>query len=164
MSRLLCCVRGEGEDRGKGNAIKEGDYLLPGGEWDPSISSSPSRISKNHGRTESELSRSSRTTNSSIRSFLSKRFGRHSGRSQASASSVENLAAGDYQPPPLVPSKTLPTFEEFKLLKTVGRGAFGKASALFCCASSCYELITRFWRPDLNLPRTSNHTLFCDCR
>ena len=134
MSRLLCscCTSGEEDERKK---ARENDYLLPGGEWDPSLSSSPSSRGSVRvlDRTDSERSDSSRTTNTSrggsIRSFLTRRFGRgfSRSRSQASAASVENLSSGDYQPPPLVPSRTLPTMDEFKLLKTVGRGAFGKA-------------------------------------
>lgn len=132
MSRLFCCVKGE---RGEKAAVKEEDYLLPGGEWDPSLSASPSRSTALPPSNQATKTRvhtdSGASTRSSIRSFFSRKFGRGSGRSRAStAASTENLVAGggEYQPPPLVPSKTLPTVEEFKLLKTVGRGAFGKVS------------------------------------
>lgn len=133
MSRLLCCVGGEEGDRGgkaRGpGSVKESDYLLPGGEWDPSISSSPLRtVAHHHGpAARSDSTASDRTTSSSVRSFLSKRFRRKSRHSETSnrANSVADNNGG-YLPPPLVPSKTLPTIDEFKLLKTVGRGAFGK--------------------------------------
>ena len=35
---------------------------------------------------------------------------------------------GLYKPPAIVPSQVLPSYEDFKLLRTVGRGAFGKVS------------------------------------
>ncbi len=125
MSSLICCVKGNGDGRGRRGQVPTGDYLLPGGEWGPSNSSSPSRIATPRGggsspyHTDSSGSRGSRNR---FTSFLSRRFG--SRRSEHFKGPEES--AGNYQPPPLLPTRTLPTYDDFKLLKTVGRGAFGK--------------------------------------
>ncbi len=111
-----CCCYADVEDKGRtvpNASITEEDYLLPGSEWDPSIS------------TASSVHQT--TTRRSWRTGLLKRRSRARGGSGSSTSSAGN---GDYVPPhvPPTPSRTLPTFEEFKLLKTVGKGAFGKVS------------------------------------
>ena len=127
MSGLLCCARfNTGEE---GERKTEGDYLLPGGEWDPSISSRASSIASSRSNRVSETSTSSGR-------FWTKR-GRRGKRSSRNStnSSLEAQSPGEYQPPPLVPSRTLPTIEEFKLLKTVGRGAFGKVGVCACRAA-----------------------------
>ena len=98
--RDLCCgcACATEEKDGRTQSVAEEDFLLPGGEWDPSLSHV-----------------SSRSTRSSTRA-------KHSVRSKRNQSD----AAGDYVPPPVPAAKTLPTFDEFRLLKTVGKGAFGK--------------------------------------
>ena len=79
--------------------MTEEDFLLPGGEWDPSISTA-----SNRSKRSIKLRKSKNRSNSD------------------GASDV-----GSYDPPPFVPScRKLPTFEEFRLLKTVGKGSFGK--------------------------------------
>ena len=127
MSVLCCgCLR----DDDKRKAVAGGGYLLPGGEWDPSLYS-PKPVVTGRSIHDSSGDPFSKT-NSSVRSFLSRKLRRKRSSlySQTTQSDGGGGAGeggrGDYQPPPLVPSKTLPTFEEFKLLKTVGKGAFGK--------------------------------------
>lgn len=120
MSKLLCCLRSP-KPSSDNAPLPDGDYLLPGGAWDPSISTSPSRFSRRTPRSRG----SSRTSNSSIRSFWSRRF---RGSSKGNLDS-NTTGRGDYQAPPMVPSKTLPNSQDFRLLKTVGRGAFGKVNA-----------------------------------
>lgn len=129
MSALGCCARSPGAkgSRGSVNAPPEGDYLLPGGAWDPALSSPPS--SRSRGSTK--RSRVSTRTNytSSIRSFWSKRFrGTRSSQDEVEGNLPEAEGSGEYQAPPMVPSKTLPVIKDFKPLKTVGRGAFGKVN------------------------------------
>ena len=134
MSSLICCcARGEGTGKGKREDVDGEDYLLPGGEWDPSVSTSPSRIA-NSSRGGSQRSQHRPNSvgsrggsgRSRFTSFLARQF-RGSRSSQRSRVEADGGAAGgDYQPPPLQPSRSLPTYEEFRLLKTVGRGAFGK--------------------------------------
>ena len=95
----MCCCAGSSEDRKRRKSEKEAsDYLLPGGKWDPS-----------HSRS---------------RSWWSNRGSKTSQKSY----SIEENRVGEYEPPTVPPSRTLPTFEEFRLLKTVGRGAFGKVN------------------------------------
>ncbi len=109
MSSLICCARSKTKgDREFRRVLSDGDYLLPGGEWDPSLSVHPTSAEHKGSRFN-------------VRSLLSKRINRGN-----SAASLDLQGSGEYQPPPLQPSRTLPTMEEFKLLKTVGRGAFGK--------------------------------------
>lgn len=153
MSTLCCCCCTQGDSE---KGVPEVDYLLPGGAWDPNISasasaSSPIRTtnrslgdaassSHHHSSSSSRAGRISAggkasSYSSSLRSFWTKRF-RSSRSSQSSRAGREGYvgggddAGGDYQPPPVVPSKTLPTCEDFKLLKTVGRGAFGKVGKM----------------------------------
>ena len=106
---ICCCVSGNKESDliASTKSHTDHDYLLPGGEWDPSLSTPPSQ------------------------SHSSKK--RHSTKELANSLERDGL----YQPPALVPSPTLPTFDDFKLLKTVGRGAFGKVSllCLYICTS-----------------------------
>ena len=86
------------------NSVTDGEYLLPGGEWDPSISTASNRSTR------------------SMRSNWSARL-----RRSKSDRSSDIVSDGNYSPPPFVPhSRKLPTFEDFRLLKTVGKGAFGK--------------------------------------
>lgn len=124
MSNLCCGCLGKKEN-------ESSDYLLPGGAWDPSLSqSTASNRSRHSTRSAASVAsikqRPSNSSLSSIRSLLS--GGGWRGRLNRTQSSNEDLESnrGDYQPPPLVPSRTLPTIEEFKLLRTVGKGAFGK--------------------------------------
>ena len=95
---------GEEDEAGYRN---ESDYLLPGGEWDPSLSAS-----------------------------VAKRRSRRSrgGRAGDSGSFADNGAGGEdseslYTPPEVPGATSVPKFEDFKLLKTVGKGAFGKVLA-----------------------------------
>lgn len=98
IRRILCCVSKNKEPEiTRDRAISDEVFLLPGGEWDPSLSRSNSRGFKR----------------------LNTKSGHYRDQSERD---------GLYQPPTVAPSKVLPTFEDFKLLKTVGRGAFGKAS------------------------------------
>lgn len=105
--RALCCgcACATGTKEGGPQSGPEEDFLLPGGEWDPSLSHASSRSS-----------RSSTRGKSSIRSRIVR----------ADSDGQSGAAAGDYVPPPVPAAKTLPTFDEFRLLKTVGKGAFGK--------------------------------------
>ena len=86
------------------NSVTDGEYLLPGGEWDPTISTASNRSTR------------------STRSNWSARL-----RKSKSDRNSDIVSDGNYSPPPFVPhSRKLPTFEDFRLLKTVGKGAFGK--------------------------------------
>lgn len=108
MSLLCSCLRGE-ED---GEMYKnEADYLLPGGEWDPSVSASVrERSSRRRG---------------AARSRNSGRSGSNRGGSVGDDGAEDD--SGSFYSPPEVPGATsIPRFQDFKLLKTVGRGAFGK--------------------------------------
>jgi len=139
MTSLLCCKCAEKNTTGFGTST---NYLLPGGEWDPNVSSSAasdrsrasnvSAASRGRGR-----HRSSKSSLKSIRSLLT--GGGWRGRQNRARSSFDDLnssgSKGEYQPPPLLPSKTLPTIDEFKLLRTVGKGAFGKVC--FFCVWMC---------------------------
>ncbi len=110
---LCCCVSGNKESDFITSTTKshtDHDYLLPGGEWDPSISVPPN------------LSHSTKKKKNSTKELFN---------------SLER--DGLYQPPAVVPSPTLPTFDDFKLLKTVGRGAFGKVSLCSMLALFCYK-------------------------
>ena len=115
MSRrryLLSCIGCCNPDTKDGpqttaNSVPDGEYLLPGGEWDPSHSTGSNRSSR------------------STRSNWSARL-----RRSKSDRSSDIVSDGKYSPPPFVPhSKKLPTFEDFRLLKTVGKGAFGKVQS-----------------------------------
>lgn len=114
MSRWVCCCGDSSSSdhpgRGQINSI-ENDYLLPGSSFDHSASSSQ----------RSRLGWSSR--NSSKK--------KHASKKPAVTHSVVGLDSpgGDYEPPVVPPTQKLPTYEEFRLLKTVGRGAFGKVCA-----------------------------------
>ena len=101
------CLRGEEEEEGYRH---EADYLLPGGEWDPSLSG-PSKDSPRRSR------------------------GRSRGRGRRSRDRDGRVAddgteseSGSFYTPPEVPwaVSSPPSFQDFKLLKTVGKGAFGK--------------------------------------
>ena len=99
---MCCCVskNEEPESITRQRTISDEVFLLPGGEWDPSLST---------------VSRSStKVTPRGIRRVVSK-----TGRDQSERE-------GLYQPPAVLPSRDLPTFDDFRLLRTVGRGAFGK--------------------------------------
>lgn len=136
MSRFLCCCLQDGDEK----KVTDGDYLLPGGDWDPSLSSSPLAVrtdSRRQSPSESSARHLSYNTSSSVRSFLTRRWrGKKSSRYSQTPQPDGDGGRGEYQPPPLVPSKTLPTFDEFKLLKTVGKGAFGKV----CCTYLCIHI------------------------
>ena len=117
---LCCCCGGcakggeDGADHGG-----EADYLLPGGEWDPSVSAMVGR--SQHNRTRGQRRRHGSDPKS-------KEFG-DTGES-----------AGAYVPPEVPGSTSLPTFQDFKMLKTVGKGAFGKVRrkvSLLCFPASC---------------------------
>ena len=131
MSWWVCCCadstsRDGGVARGQINTV-ESDYLLPGStQWDPSRSSS------NKSRPWSSLKRSSKNKDNSKKSTVT-----HSEVGLDSPS-------GDYQPPLVPPSQKLPSFEEFRLLKTVGRGAFGKVT--FQYESNRFFQPTRCWK------------------
>ena len=96
-----------GEEEDEAGYRNESDYLLPGGEWDPSLSSSVVK----------RRSRRSR--------------GRDSGGASGSGSFGDKGAGGEdseslYTPPEVPGATSVPKFQDFKLLKTVGKGAFGK--------------------------------------
>lgn len=83
----------------------ESDYLLPGGEWDPSLSASVKPRSRRN------------------------RGGRSGGGGGSFADDGEagEESRGSFYVPPEVPGATSTAkFQDFKLLKTVGKGAFGK--------------------------------------
>ncbi|CAI8043945.1 Protein kinase 2 [Geodia barretti] len=108
LRRLFsCCCSCMGEEEDEAGYRNESDYLLPGGEWDPSLSSSVVK----------RRSRRSR--------------GRDSGGASGSGSFADNGAGGEdseslYTPPEVPGATSVPKFQDFKLLKTVGKGAFGK--------------------------------------
>ena len=129
MSGLLCC-KCLGGDKKKLDV--SADYLLPGGEWDPSLSTpdkSRSR-SSNSSTSNARQHRQSNSSRISIRSLLTGGGWRGRLKREQSSKEEDGQSKGDYQPPPLIPSKTLPSIEEFKLLRTVGKGAFGKVCLL----------------------------------
>lgn len=132
--RWCCCCCVEAEEKEwtvPTTSVTEEDYLLPGSEWDPSISTASSRHStRSHTRQ---------------RQGLLRRRNRSRG---SSGSSIDGSSNGDYVPPrvPPTPSRTLPTFEEFRLLKTVGKGAFGKVRANLRVAT-----------PPALIPNTASH-------
>lgn len=97
------CVRGEDET----DHANEEEYLLPGGEWDPSLSRSNSR------------------------SKLSRRKG-----SRTNAES-EVGGVGAYIPPQVPGATSLPKFQDFRMLKTVGRGSFGKVAYMHVHIRDC---------------------------
>ena len=96
------------------------DYLLPGSRFDPSVSEN----------------------GSSFRSKL--RWGNWQGSKNKPGykkPSVTHSVVGmdspcEYEPPSVPASQKLPTYEEFRLLKTVGRGAFGKVCTVDTRATS----------------------------
>ena len=55
------------------------------------------------------------------------------GSSVWSSRTSTRSTTGNYEPPPVPPTKTLPSFDDFRLLRTVGRGAFGKVRVVFHC-------------------------------
>lgn len=118
------------------NIVSSEDYLLPGGEWDPSVfSSSGHRAARGSRRGITRSGNGSRTSRkkSSLREFWTRRFNRSRGSRFSHAASEEfGTAGGVYQPPEAPASRTLPTLQEFRLLKTVGRGAFGKVGVPPC--------------------------------
>ena len=143
MTSLLCCNCAEKKNSFGGSSTH---YLLPGGEWDPGSSVVSDRSRATNASTSSSARgqgrhRSSKSSLRSIRSLLT--GGGWRGRLNRARSSFDDLdgntnsSKGDYQPPPLMPSKTLPTIDEFKLLRTVGKGAFGKVCCF--CACACTE-------------------------
>ena len=106
---MCCCsdTSTDGAGRGQTNVV-ERDYLLPGSSWDSTSTSG---------------------------SFKSSVWGSLRGSKKKAASKKPAVThtevgldspTGNYEPPAVPPSQKLPTFEEFRLLKTVGRGAFGK--------------------------------------
>ena len=112
MSRWICCCSDgtsgtDGVARGQINTV-ESDYLLPGSAWDSTSSSG-----------------SSKSVWGSLRGRGSKNKGTNK-KPSVTHSEVGLDSPGDYEPPAVPPSQKLPAFEEFRLLKTVGRGAFGK--------------------------------------
>ena len=114
MSRWVCCCGDSSSDhpaRGQINSI-ENDYLLPGSSFDEGSSSG--------GSQRNRLGWSGRNSSKNKNKYASKK--------PAVTHSVVGLdsPSGDYEPPVVPPSQKLPTYEEFRLLKTVGRGAFGK--------------------------------------
>jgi hypothetical protein len=109
MSRWMNCCGDSSTDhpgRGQINSI-ENDYLLPGSSFD-STTSSRSRLgwSSRHSSKKKYASKKPAVTHSVV--------------------GLDSPSGGDYEPPAVPPSQKLPTYEEFRLLKTVGRGAFGK--------------------------------------
>lgn len=92
-------------------------FLLPGGQWDPSLST----ISKSSTRV---------TPPRGLRRVLSK-IGRDQDQSERE---------GLYQPPAVLPSRVLPTFDDFGLLRTVGRGAFGKVINICVCVTTTLHI------------------------
>ena len=123
--RWNCCFNPGTKEGGRETArsVTDEDYLLPGGEWDPSLS----------GSTASRLSVQSRNfTKSKSRRPWTK-----------SRNRVSTDGNGSYEPPHVPPSRTLPTFDEFRLLKTVGRGAFGKVGR----ASRTHPLLSLYTLP-----------------
>ena len=116
--RLCCCcgLCAKGEEDGADHG-GEADYLLPGGEWDPSVA--VVRRTQ-HNRTKGQRRRQGSDTRS-------KEFG-DTGES-----------AGAYVPPEVPGSTSLPKFQDFKMLKTVGKGAFGKVrrNTLLRLPASC---------------------------
>lgn len=108
MSRWMCCCGDTGNEgvarRGQINT-SDNDYLLP---------SSAKRNSKGVSSVWGSLSRGSKNKGSDKRSTVT-----HTEVGLDSPS-------GEYEPPAVPPTQKLPSFEEFRLLKTVGRGAFGK--------------------------------------
>ena len=105
---LCCCVSAnkESDITTSTRSLTDEDYLLPGGEWDPSVSVRKS----NHSRKK------------------------HKELFSSTTSTERDGHLGLYQPPAIVSAQVLPTFEDFKLLRTVGRGAFWKGlNALISC-------------------------------
>lgn len=89
------CVRGQDET----GHVSEEEYLLPGGEWDPSLSKSTNRHSKSSRRKGSKLN---------------------------TEESSEVRDTGSYIPPHVPGATSIAKFQDFRMLKTVGRGSFGK--------------------------------------
>lgn len=125
MSRWWVCCCGDSNGgvndaatRGQINTV-EGEYLLPGSEWDTSRSGS---------------------VWSSFRGSRKKGKKKGSDKKPLITHSVVGLdsPSGDYEPPAVPPSQKLPAFDEFRLLKTVGRGAFGKVR-LVCISLFVYR-------------------------
>ena len=77
----------------------EVEYLLPGGEWDPNLTGSTKRNSTRSRKGSGQVS---------------------------SDGAAENGGACAYVPPEIRGTTSLPKFQDFKMLKTVGKGAFGK--------------------------------------
>lgn len=110
--RWLCscccsCARGESDEVEHTNEV---DYLLPGGEWDPSVSASSNRHRKK-------------------RSLGRPRTRRSSANETFSVDNEDNdETASTYVPPEVPGTSSMPTFQDFTTLKTVGKGAFGKVA------------------------------------
>ena len=128
---MLCCLSSKKIDNNeRKDPLSDGDYLLPGGEWDPSVS--------RRGVGSNSVSTNSGTSiTSSLRALWTRRLRGKKRYLRTPDGEKAKQESGDYQPPPLAPSRTLPTFDEFKLLKTVGRGAFGKV----CDHSALYQVM-----------------------
>lgn len=125
---LFCCTRSEHEASASGSRVNitSEDYLLPGGEWDPSVSSSPGHKAGRGNRRGITRSASGRKKKkSSLREFWTRRF-------HGSHAASEEFVSGEYQAPVAPASRSLPTLQEFRMLKTVGRGAFGKVGVSPC--------------------------------
>ena len=125
--RRLCgvccaCLRGEGGETADENEV---DYLLPGGEWDPSVSGNARRPGSNRIRRGSRGRRRTRTN---------------------SEESAEDGSACAYVPPEVPGASTVPTFQDFKLLKTVGKGAFGKVETKNASAHTVMHLIILYYK------------------
>ena len=103
--RLCCCCACTKEKEDDNPPSEEVDYLLPGGEWDPSRSSLVSNIH--------------RSTHAAKRSPKHSLWRRGSG-------GREESAAGAYIPPDVPGATSIPKFNHFKMLKTIGKGTFGK--------------------------------------
>ena len=108
----MCCCRDKSAERPQKSQKKnvESDYLLPGSRFDPSVSENGGSFKgkRRWGNWQASRNKSG------------------SKKSSVTHSVVGMDSPNEYEPPVVPASQNLPTYEEFRLLKTVGRGAFGK--------------------------------------
>ena len=109
--RLCCCCSCTKEKEEDNRQTGEEDYLLPGGEWDPSVSGISHRST--HG---------------------TKHAPKHSLWRRGSEEGASAYVPG---------AMSVPKFNHFKMLKTIGKGAFGKVcmNAVYTRACTLHLLL-----------------------
>lgn len=115
--------------------ISEEEYLLPGGEWDPNL----------------------------LRSRSHSKSRRRKGSRQTTAEPSEVRGTGAYIPPHVPGATSIAKFQDFRMLKTVGSGSFGKVDCMYVFiqhyAAPCLHPrgFNIQWGPAVNVHHNSIH-------